>query len=211
MHAADFTPFFPMFRKGQEKVVRTLVGSGEARGIIPRDYADLPSGRFMQWDRVRAVWRDQDIQESDTGREITLYEIGPGETCILNASCILSGKTYPAHALSLADLTVLLVPADVFQKMIKQYESMREFVFTLLSQRLTGVMELVVEIAFGRMDERLKDYLVQKSDNSRIETTHQKIANDLGISREVVIRLLKDLERHGAVKLSRNTITLQKL
>jgi CRP/FNR family transcriptional regulator len=87
---------------------------------------------------------------------------------------------------------------------------MRDFVFTLLSRRLSGVMELVEEVAFGRMDERLMDYLVEKSEGNRLEATHQKIANDLGTSREVISRLLKDLERKNQVSLSRNSITLLK-
>jgi CRP/FNR family transcriptional regulator len=87
---------------------------------------------------------------------------------------------------------------------------MRDFVFGLLSRRLSGVMELVEEVAFGRMDQRLMEYLVEKSENSVLGTTHQKIANDLGTSREVVSRLLKDLERKQEVRLSRNSITLLK-
>lgn len=87
---------------------------------------------------------------------------------------------------------------------------MRDFIFTLLSQRLARVMELVEEVAFGRMDERLMEYLVKKSANNSIEVTHQKIANDLGTSREVVSWLLEDFERKRQVKLSRNSITLLK-
>jgi CRP/FNR family transcriptional regulator len=143
-----------------------------------------------------------------TGREITLYEIGPGETCILNASCILAGQGYPAHAATVEDTDLLLVPSAEFRRMVAGHEKMREFVFALLSRRLSGVMELVEEVAFGRMDERLAEYLVERSDRGRLETTHQRIANDLGTSREVVSRLLKDLERKGSVRLSRNEITL---
>jgi len=84
------------------------------------------------------------------------------------------------------------------------------FVFTLLSQRLAGVIELVEEVAFGRMDQRLMDYLIGKSKDRCLETTHQKIANDLGTSREVISRLLKDFERKQQVKLSRISITLLK-
>ena len=91
-----------------------------------------------------------------------------------------------------------------------EHEELREFVFSLLSRRLSSVMELVEEVAFGRMDGRLMDYLVEKSENNRLETTHQKVANDLGTSREVVSRLLKDFERKGEVRLARNEITLLK-
>jgi CRP/FNR family transcriptional regulator len=87
---------------------------------------------------------------------------------------------------------------------------MRVFVFSLLSIRLATVMELVEEVAFGRMDQRLLDYLIEKSENGRLETTHQNIANDLGTSREVVSRLLKDFERKRQIRLSRNLITLLK-
>ena len=71
-------------------------------------------------------------------------------------------------------------------------------------------MELVEEVAFSRMDSRLMDYLVEKAENDRLETTHQKIANDIGTSREVVSRLLKDFERKGKVRLARNEIILLK-
>jgi CRP/FNR family transcriptional regulator len=146
----------------------------------------------------------------ETGREITLYEIGPGETCILNASCILSGRTYPANAVAITDVDMLLIPSAAFRRLVDEHEAMRDFVFTLLSLRLSAVMELVEEVAFGRMDQRLMEYLVEKSENSVLGTTHQKIANDLGTSREVVSRLLKDFERKQEVRLSRNSITLLK-
>jgi len=78
----------------------------------------------------------------------------------------------------------------------------------LLSQRLISVMTLVEEVAFGKMDVRLLDYIKEKSGDGTLRTTHQKIADDLGTSREVVSRLLKDFERAGKVILSRNLIRL---
>jgi CRP/FNR family transcriptional regulator len=146
----------------------------------------------------------------ETGREITLYEIGPGETCILNASCILSGRTYPANAVAITNVDMLLILSSAFRRLVDEQQAMRDFVFTLLSLRLSEVMELVEEVAFGRMDQRLMEYLVEKSENNVLGTTHQKIANDLGTSREVVSRLLKDFERKQEVRLSRNSITLLK-
>lgn len=143
-----------------------------------------------------------------TGREITLYEIGPGETCILNASCILSGASYPAHAAAVTDIELMLMSAAAFRRLVHEHPNMRDFVFSLLSQRLAGVMELVEEVAFGRMDERVLEYLVEKAENNRLETTHQKIANDLGTSREVVSRILKDFERKGRIRLFRNFIQI---
>lgn len=184
-----------LVREGQRKTVPAgtqIYREGDACSVI----AFVLSGEI----RVYKI--------GETGREITLYEIGPGETCILNASCILSGKAYPAFAVTLATVDLLLVPSAVFNRLLEEHGAMRSFVFSLLSERLAGVMALVEEVAFGRMDERLRDYLLEKSENGSLETTHQKIANDLGTSREVVSRLLKDLERKGEVRTSRNSIIL---
>jgi CRP/FNR family transcriptional regulator len=103
------------------------------------------------------------------------------------------------------------VPAQNFRQFVETHEVMRTFVFALLSQRLNEVMSLVEEVAFRRMDERLLDYLVEKSGDGMLSATHQKIANDLGSSREVISRLLKELERHGDVELGRNEIRVKTL
>jgi len=146
-----------------------------------------------------------------SGREITLYDIGKGDTCILNASCILSGMSYPANAVSVQEGKMLLFPAADFRELIEKYQDVRNFVFTLLTKRLTSVMTLVEEVAFGRMDERLFDYLKEKTTDGRLDSTHQNIANDLGTAREVVSRLLKDFERKGLIAISRNAIQLKKV
>jgi CRP/FNR family transcriptional regulator len=207
MKISEFTQAFPAFRNGPEGLLKELLTVSRKQIV--------PSGTqiYREGDACSAIAfvLSGDIRVykiGQTGREITLYEIGPGETCILNASCILSGQAYPANAVTLSDTGLFLVPSAAFRRLISEHEMLREFLFTLLSRRLSGVMELVEEVAFGHMDERLMDYLVEKSADNRLETTHQKIANDLGTSREVVSRLLKDLERRGRVQLSRNAVVL---
>ncbi len=148
---------------------------------------------------------------SPGSREITLYEIGPGETCILNASCIISNTSYPANAVTLTDLEILSIPAGYFRELMESTPNIQHFIFTQLSQRLASVMTLLEEVVFNRMDERLQDHLIEKSENNRLKASHQTIANDLGTSREVVSRLLKDMERKGMVLLSRNSIKLLNL
>jgi CRP/FNR family transcriptional regulator len=149
------------------------------------------------------------FKTSSSGREITLYEIGPGETCILNASCIFSDHGYPADAVTLSDVRLLLLPAGVFQELVNSFPDFRAFVFSLLSDRLLTVFQLIEEVVFGNLEERLLDYLVEKSEDNILQSTHQVIANDLGTSREVVSRLLKDLERQGKLELGRSRIVLQ--
>jgi len=209
MKAPEFLKLFPAFRSTPDSLLRDFLAAGNLQTVpvgtqIYRE-GDVCSGiAFVISGDIRVYKIGQ------SGREITLYEIGPGDTCILNASCILSGKTYPAYALAAAESEVLLFPAPVFHRMVAESEQMRKFVFTIMNERFTTVMELVEEVAFGRMDQRLLDYLVERSGNGHLETTHQKIANDLGTSREVVSRLLKDFERRQQVKLSRNSISILK-
>ncbi len=207
MTKSDFIKTFPAFRNSPGKFLKDFLA-------VARNQA-FPAGKqiYSEGDACSAIafvlsGEVRVYKTGQTGREITLYEIGPGETCILNASCILSGTSYPANAVMVSNADTLLLSSLEFRRLVYEHEVMRDFIFALLSQRLSGVMELVEEVAFGRMDERLMDYLVEKSENDVLETTHQKIANDLGTSREVVSRLLKDFERKQKVRLSRNSILL---
>jgi CRP/FNR family transcriptional regulator len=205
----EFVSNFTTFRD-QPEVVRELMSQARRQKFPAQTHlyweGDACSAIAFLFDGQIRVYKS-----GESGREITLYEIGRGETCILNASCILGNNAYPANAVTTAPVDVLLVPAHEFSRILKGHEALRSFVFSLLSSRLTEVMELVDEVAFGRMDERLMDYLIEKSADGVLCATHQKIANDLGSSREVISRLLKELERQEKVALSRNSITLLRL
>jgi CRP/FNR family transcriptional regulator len=155
------------------------------------------------------------FKASESGREITLYHVGPGESCILTASCVLTGMRYPASAIveQGAPVTAVVVPAREFYTWVGEHEQVRRFVFDLMSARLTTMMELVEEVAFGRMDRRLANYLVQQFENNgvalrTISMTHEQIADELGTAREVVSRLLKEFERAGAIEVARGRLRL---
>jgi CRP/FNR family transcriptional regulator len=147
-------------------------------------------------------------KSNEAGRELTLYEIGPGDTCILNASCILAGIGYPANAVTATKTKVLLLPAGVFRQLLDGHSELQLYVYTMLSQRLTTIMALIEEIVFNRLDRRLFDYLLERSENNFVAKTHQSIANDLGTSREVISRLLKDFTHKGIVRGERNVIEI---
>lgn len=202
----EFVAQFPLFRRHPE-LTAALLAQARRQEVPPQTHLYLEGDScagiaFLLAGEIRVY------KCGESGREITLYEIYPGETCILNASCILGNNAYPANAVTTAAGTLVLVPAHDFKRLLDNDDTMRAFVFSLLSQRLTEVMALVQEVAFGRLDERLADYLVEKSADGVLAATHQKIANDLGSSREVVSRLLKDFERQGRVLLARNEIRL---
>lgn len=149
----------------------------------------------------------------ESGQEITLYHVGPGEACPLNVSCILSDREVPAMAMVEDAVEAVVVPAATFRALIATHEALRKYVFQMFSNRLTEVMSLVEEVAFRRMDQRLArklaDLLADESSHGTIEITHADIAAELGTAREVVSRLLKEFERLGAISLSRGKILLR--
>ncbi len=200
----EFVEIFPAFRNNPGLASEVIAHSHYK--TIARDQVIYSEGDACSAIAFVISGEIRVFKIGEGGREITLYEIEKGETCILNASCILSKMSYPAHAVTVLDTGLLLIPAGDFRGMLSRYEEMRDFVFTLLSRRLTSVMTLVEEVAFRRMDLRLFEYIEEKSDDGKLNMTHQKIASDLGTSREVVSRLLKDFERQGKLILSRNLI-----
>lgn len=148
---------------------------------------------------------------AESGREITLYRVEAGECCILTASCIMSGERFPAFARCEQDLRVILVPAAEVDRFMQRFPTWRRFIWKLLASRLSGVLALLEEVTFRRLDQRLIGYLLQRSHElgeTTLRLTHQTIADDLGTSREVVSRILKDLEHRGALKLARGQVHL---
>jgi len=179
-------------------------------------FTRIPAGRdvFVEGDRIDAiallisgVVRVYKIGE--TGREITLYRFGLGESCILTANAILSQQSFPAIATVEQDAEAVMIPADTFRDWMHHYDLWRGFVFDLLSQRLSSVMALVDEVAFRRMDKRVAALLLERCRlHNPIRVTHQEIAAELGSSREVISRLLEDFTSQGLIRLRRGTIEI---
>jgi CRP/FNR family transcriptional regulator len=143
----------------------------------------------------------------ETGREITLYRFGNGQSCILTANAILSQKTFPAIATVEEEAEAVMIPADTFRHWVVRYDPWREFVFDLLSQRLSTVMAIVEEIAFRRMDARVAALLLDRFRmQDPIRITHQEIASELGSSREVISRLIEDFTERGLIRSGRGEI-----
>jgi CRP/FNR family transcriptional regulator, anaerobic regulatory protein len=143
----------------------------------------------------------------ETGREITLYRFGNGQSCILTANAILSQKTFPAIATVEKEAEAVMIPADTFRDWVMRYDLWREFVFELLSQRLSTVIAIVDEIAFRRMDARIASLLIARAQTQNpLRITHQEIASELGSSREVISRLLEDFSERGLIRSARGEI-----
>ncbi len=153
------------------------------------------------------------FKEAENGREIILYHITTGESCILTMSCIIGKRKFPAISAAESDVVVALFPAEFFLEMMDKSREWRGFVFRLLTERLASVISIVEEIAFKKVDRRLIEFIMEKTvrEGKEIIITHQEIAAEVGSSREVISRLLKDLENTGAIALGRGKIIVNNL
>jgi CRP/FNR family transcriptional regulator len=143
------------------------------------------------------------------GREIVLYRLGAGDSCVLTTSCLFGNSHYPAEGITESAVTALTIPAAAFQTALQDSAAFREFVFQSFSTHLASVISLVEEVAFGRLDSRLARYLLDHCDAEQLlRTTHQALATELGSAREVISRLLKELELQGRVEIQRGSIRI---
>ncbi len=144
----------------------------------------------------------------ESGRDITLYRVDPGQSCILTPSCILSESAFPAFAECTEPTEAVLLPSARVRDWTARSETFRHYLFGLMSQRLGDLIGVLEEAVFRRMDQRLAAFLLERGSgkDQRIEITHQEIASDLGSSREVVSRLLKELEGCGLIRTARGVI-----
>lgn len=145
-------------------------------------------------------------KSSESGREILLYRVEPGQACILSGGCLLGHADYSARGVAEEDVTLVLVAPELFRELMVESEPFRQFVFAMYGERLAEVMELVDEVAFRRLDQRLARLLVERG--PVIEITHQKLADELGSVREIVSRLLRQFELRGWVQLGRERVTV---
>ena len=146
---------------------------------------------------------------SPGGREITLYRIGPGGSCILTTSCLLSHENYPAEAIAESRVRALAISTPSFQAGLENSSWFRKLVFDGFSSRLTSVIQKIEDLAFTSIDTRLATVLIRLDNKGVEEVTHQDIAVELGTAREVVSRHLKRLEADGMVQLGRGRVAVK--
>ncbi|MCU0974959.1 MAG: Crp/Fnr family transcriptional regulator [Steroidobacteraceae bacterium] len=140
----------------------------------------------------------------DGGREIQLYRVEAGDSCILSSSCLLGSVAYNAHGVALADTTLFVLPVPTFQRLLGASSDFRGYVFSLFAGRMADLMQTVDEVAFKRLDERLARLLLRRG--PRIQATHQQLADELGSVREIVSRIMRGFAEQGLVKTGREQI-----
>jgi CRP/FNR family transcriptional regulator len=175
---------------------------------------NLPAGKivFSEGDRANAIalvlsGAARVFKIGKNGRQITLYRFSVGDFCILTANAILNNQPFPANATVEQQIEAVMIPEDVFREWVQRYSLWREFVFNMLSARLTNMLTLVDEVLFRSMEARIASYLLQHSrPQNPIYITHQEIAMELGSSREVISRILKGFVASGLIRSVRGLI-----
>jgi len=147
---------------------------------------------------------------SENGREVFLYQVLPGDSCVLTTSCLLSGDGYPAEAITEGDVSAFIISSHAFYRCMEKSAFFREFVFKNFASGLSNVIGRMNEVVFAGINIRLAQELL-RSGFTELKVTHQELAVKLGSVREVVSRNLKQFEAKGWVSLSRGTIVVNNI
>jgi CRP/FNR family transcriptional regulator len=145
------------------------------------------------------------LKPAANGRELPLYRVLPGESCIISSSCLLGHSDYNARGVAEGETTLTLLPRPLFDELLTD-SAFRDFVFHLFSERMAELMQIIEEVAFRKLDQRLAGLLLGKG--KLVHATHQHLADELGSVREMVSRLLKGFAEQGLVRLSREQVEI---
>jgi CRP/FNR family transcriptional regulator len=152
------------------------------------------------------------MRVDEEGKELFLYYLETGETCALSLTCCSAARPSEIKAIVEEKASLLFIPIQVHEQLVDEFKQWKDFVSTTYQHRFQEMLTVLDAVAFKRMDERLMNYIVTKMKqlkSNELHTTHQEIANELGTAREVISRLLKQLEKKKWIELGRNVIYIR--
>lgn len=196
--------------KSSPEILKKLSAYGIARtfsegDVILNENAYIREIPIVTSGSIRVMRTDED------GREILLYYIEAGESCIMSFLGGMHHDTSKVKAIAEEETEILFIPIDKVSLLIQEYPEWLDYIFRLYHKRFEELLDVVNAVAFKKMDERLLNFIKKKSELTKSHTlyvTHEQLANELGTARVVVSRLLKQLEDEKLVKLGRNKISL---
>jgi CRP/FNR family transcriptional regulator, anaerobic regulatory protein len=162
-----------------------------------------PCGAYV----LRLAGQSRVYKMSSSGREILLYRVGSGETCVLTTTCLLGNSDYPASTIVEEAIRDVIVPAAAFNQLMIESRVFRRFVMQNYGALISDLIVLLDEVAFHNLDARLAKLLLEEP-SAQINRTHQQLAAELGTAREVVSRQLKRFEQKGWVTLGRGHVEI---
>ncbi len=199
----ELTRLFPALTGLSEALVREVKRQG-VNLEVPAGTLLFDAGMSCQALPLVIAGRVKVSKRAENGREIRLYSVRPGELCIVTVSCLLGGDPYPATGVSETAVCALALPRTLILRMVAEHPPFREMAFKLFADRLSDLMQLVEEVAFRKLDQRLAAWLLERG--PLVTVSHQAVADELGSVREIISRLLKQFEEEGFVRLGRERI-----
>lgn len=199
--------FYPSF----DRELQEIVASNGTLKTFKAGEQIIRPGQYFQSSMLIAKGRVKLYREGDDGNEFFMYFLEPGNACALSMICATKHEKSQMLAEAIEDTEVIAIPLELMDNLMKNYRSWYYFVLETYRNRFEELLQVIDHIAFKSMDERLEYYVLNQAEKLGIrdlQLTHQQIANDLNSSREVISRLLKNMERNGKVTLLRNTIEL---
>lgn len=148
-------------------------------------------------------------QTSESGREVVLYRVEAGDSCIMTAACLMGDAPYLAEGIAESEIEAVAIPRGVFDDLAARSGAFRAFVFAAYAQRMLDLFHIVDDVAFGRVDIRLAQRLIALARGAEeLHITHQQLAAELGTAREVISRQLQDFQRRGWITQARGVVRL---
>ncbi|MCE7053828.1 Crp/Fnr family transcriptional regulator [Algoriphagus sp. AGSA1] len=193
------------------KLLKEILDKGEVM-LLKAGTIMMEPGQFIKMVPIVLKGSIKISRLDDEGRELFLYYLDAGETCALSLTCCSSSKPSEIKAVVEEDTVIIGIPILCIEELSNGHKQWKDFVSDTYQSRFQEMLEVLDAVAFKRMDERLMRYLVTKMkqlQTNELHTTHQEIANELTTSREVVSRLLKQLEKKKWIELGRNVIYIR--
>ncbi|MUT64812.1 Crp/Fnr family transcriptional regulator [Paenibacillus sp. NEAU-GSW1] len=206
-HISELVRLFPCF----SSVPREAWRLAELAPVTPDTPHTIREGHMLQHAMFVVSGSIRIYKISPAGREITLYRVRGGQSCVLMMASILGEMEYEASASIETEAEVLLLPVDVFKHWMDLYAPLRQYIYKQIVERMTSVTQLLENVAFQPIPYRIAEYLwLQSAHADSLQLTHEQLAIELGTSREVVTRTLRSFASDGVVALSRGRIGIPK-
>jgi CRP/FNR family transcriptional regulator, anaerobic regulatory protein len=197
---------FPSF---EPELLDTIADNGTIKTFGP-DEMLMNVGQYFRSTMLVVKGNIKVYREGEEGEEFYIYMIGPGEACALSMVCAFKQESSEIKAKTAEETEVIMLPIELMDNLMQKYRSWYYFVLETYRTRFEELLNLIDNIAFKSLDERLEFYLKGQAEKfgKTLNFTHQQIAYDLNSSREVITRLLKKMEQRGMVKIERNSLTV---
>lgn len=199
---------FPGLSRLEPGIAETLVAQSAVLSV-PEGTVIFGPGKAAENLLLLLEGRVRVQQLADSGREIVLYRVEAGQSCVMTTACMLAHEAYSAEGIAETDVRAVAIPRAVFDQLVSESVTFRTFIFAAYSRRITDLFQVIEDIAFQRVDIRLAKCLLDLARGApQVRATHQQLSVELGTAREVISRQLGEFQRRGWIGQSRGVVDL---